>query len=168
MIAILKLISLLIRFNLESFTILTFLGVIFLVKKLTAGVLQGTSYRENMKVEWNGETYEIEIRALNNSEASQIEVLMQEGVTMKGRSGRGGQLEQTMDFDTAKNLLGRKKADVKAVVLGTTDEAITEKVVQNEFPPVLVEQIANRIREISGIAIDDVRQFNEGITNPSN
>lgn len=139
-----------------------------MVKKLTAGVLQGTSYRENMKVEWNGETYEIEIRALNNSEASQIEVLMQEGVTMKGRSGRGGQLEQTMDFDTAKNLLGRKKADVKAVVLGTTDEAITEKVVQNEFPPVLVEQIANRIREISGIAIDDVRQFNEGITNPSN
>lgn len=149
--------------------ILTITGVIILVKKLTAGVLQGTNYRENMQVEWDGETYEIEIRALNNREASEVEALMQEGVNIKGRAGRGGNIERIMDFDAKQNLIGRKESDIKAIALGTTDESITESVVANEFPPKLVNEIGGRIKQITGIGnIEEIEGFSEGEDTPSN
>lgn len=142
--------------------------MIILAKKLTAGVLQGASYTETMEVEWNDEKFEIEIRALNNKQASEVEALMQEGVTVKGKTGIKGKMERIMDFDTKKNMFGRYQSDVKAVALGTTDTSLTEEVVENEFPPKLVKEIAKRIREITGIGKqDDVEGFNEGEENPS-
>ena len=177
MIAILKWIGLvvLLAINLVLFPPILFLtyfililGVIILSKKLTAGVLQGASYKETMQVEWQGDTFEIEIRALTNREATEIEALMQEGVTIKGKPGIKGRMERVMDFDTRKNTFGRNQADVKAVALGTVDESITEEVVENEFPHKLVKEIAQRIKEITGIGNqEDIEEFNEGEENPS-
>lgn len=144
------------------------LGVVQMAKKLTAGVLQGTSYAETMTVEWQGEEFEVEIKPLNNSQASEVEALMQEGITMKGKPGMKGKVERHMDFDTKKNLFGRNRSDIKAVALGTTDESLTEQVVESEFPPKLVKEIAERIKQITGISNKkEVEDFNEGVENPS-
>lgn len=140
-----------------------------MAKKLTAGVLQGTAYTETMTVKWQGEEYEIEIKALNNKQASEIEALLQSGVTVKGKPGIKGRMERVIDFDTKENTYGRYKADIKTVAMGTTDESITEKVVEEEFPPKLVKEIAQRIRQITGIGNqDEIESFNEGEDNPSN
>ena len=145
-----------------------FLGVIILAKKLTAGVLQGASYTETMQVEWQGETFEIEIKALTNKQAAEVEALMQEGVIIKGKPGIKGRIERIMDFDTRKNAFGRYESDVKAVEYGTTDPSITREVIENEFPPKLVKEIANRIKQITGIGNqDEIKGFNEGEDNPS-
>lgn len=169
-ISILKLLGLMVEktVNLNFVQILIILGVIFLVKKLTAGVLQGASYTENMKVEWQGEQFEIEIKALSNKEASEVEALMQKGVKVQGKPGIGGKMQRVMDFDTTENTYGRYASDVKAVALGTTDKSLTEKVVENEFPPKLVKEIASRVKQITGIGNEeDVDEFNEGKENPS-
>jgi hypothetical protein len=138
-----------------------------MAKKLTAGVLQGAQYREKMNVEWLGEIYEIEIRPLMNNEASEIEALLQEGVSVKGKPGIKGRMERVVDFDTKKNTYGRYKADIKAVAYGTTDESLTEEVIEREFPRKLVKEIAERIKKISGIGNDEeVEEFNEGVDNP--
>lgn len=142
-----------------------------MVKKLTAGVLQGTEFKESMQVEWNEQTFEVEIRALSNSESAEVESLMQEGINVKGKTGKGGKMDRVMDFDTKKNFLGRSQSDIKAVSLGTTDKSITKEVVEKEFPPKLVKEIANRIKEITGIAVgnsesDDIESFNEGHDEP--
>lgn len=140
-----------------------------MAKKLTAGVLQGASYTETMKVTWGEDTFEVEIRALNNNEASEIQSLMQEGVNIKGKPGKGGKMERSMDIDMKAVLKGKNHSDIKAVALGTTDKSLTEKVVTNEFPPKLVKEIGNRIKEITGIKEDkDIEEFNEGEENPSN
>ncbi|MGP4041895.1 hypothetical protein ACTWP4_18635 [Gracilibacillus sp. D59] len=139
-----------------------------MAKKLTAGVLQGTAYREDLPVEWDGQEYEIEIRALSNKECTQVEELLQEGVYIKGHTGLKGKMRRSMDLDMKKNLQGRKDSDVKAVALGTTDEAITEKVVNDEFPQVLIKVIADRIKKISGIANEkDAEEFTEDEETPS-
>lgn len=148
--------------------LLIILGVIILVKKLTAGVLQGASYTETMQVEWQGEKFEVEIKALTNKEASEVEALMQKGVRVQGKPGIGGKMQRVMDFDTTENTYGRYASDVKAVALGTTDESITEKVVENEFPPKLVKEIASQVKRITGIGNqDEIDEFNEGKENPS-
>src|SRR5699024_478065 len=127
-----------------------------------AGVLQGVSYTETMQVEWQGEQFEIEIRPLNNKEASKVEALMQEGVSVKGKPGMKGKMERVMDFDTKANLMGRNESDIEAVALGTTDKSITKKVVENEFPPKLVKEIATQIKNITGINIGkEIEEFNE-------
>lgn len=144
------------------------IGVIELAKKLTAGVLQGSAYTETMEVEWMGETFEVEIKPLTNKEASEVEALMQEGVTVKGKPGIKGRMERVMDFDTRKNTFGRYRSDVKAVALGTTDKSITEEVVENEFPPKIVKEIAQRVKQITGIGNqEEIDEFNEGVENPS-
>ena len=139
-----------------------------MAKKLTAGVLNGSQYTETMQLEWNGEKYELEIKPLTNKQASEIEVLLQEGISIKGKPSINGRIERLMDFDMRKNTYGRYKANVLTVVYGTVDEAITEKVVENEFPPKLIRHIAERIRVSTGIGQDeDIENFNEGLENPS-
>lgn len=144
-------------------------GGIYMAKKLTAGVLDGKQFKEMFKVQWDEEEFEIEIRALGNSEATQVEELTQEGVTIKGKPGIKGKMQRHMDFDTKANLRGRNKADVKAVVLGTTDESVTDEVVENQFPKKLTKEIADRIKQISGIGNEkEVDEFAEGEETPSN
>lgn len=139
-----------------------------MAKKLTAGVLQGTAYRETITVEWMGEQYEVDIRPLNNKEATEVEALMQEGINIKATQGAGGNIRRNMrfEFDSKANLKGRRKADVLAVAYGTVDESITIDVVENEFPPKLISEIADRIKEISGIEEPDLAE--EGETFPEN
>lgn len=139
-----------------------------MAKKLTAGVLQGTAYRETMTVEWQGEEYEIDIRPLSNKEASEIEALFQKGVKLRGKPGIKGRIERVMDFDFEQNTYGRYEADIKTVAFGTVDTSITVEVVEKEFPPKLVKEIAQRIRQISGIGNqDEIDEFNEGVDDPS-
>lgn len=150
---------------------LLIIGVILLAKKLTAGVLQGASYTENMQIEWQGEEFEVEIKPLTNKEASEVQAMAQEGINIKGKPGRGGKMEQHMDMDSKANTIARFASDVKVVALGTTDESLTEKVVEKEFPRKLVIDISTRIREISGISKEDedderIKDFNEGKENP--
>lgn len=138
------------------------------MKKLTAGVLQGTSYTKSITVEWMGEEYEVDIKPLSNKQASIIEALMQKGVIVKGKPGIKGRMERVIDFDTTENTKGRYEADVKTVALGTVDESITEEVVENQFPPKIVKEIAKEIRKITGIGEqEEIEVFNEGEENPS-
>ncbi|MED3733894.1 hypothetical protein [Geobacillus stearothermophilus] len=134
-----------------------------MAKKLTAGVLNGTAYQETLTVTWNGEEFEVDIRPLNNKEALEIEELMQEGVSVKGTPTLKGKMTQTLQFDTKANLRGRKRAAIKAVAYGTVDPMITEQVVENEFPPKLVEGIAARIYELTGIG--NKQQIQEAVEN---
>lgn len=122
-----------------------------MAKKLTAGVLQGKAYKEKFNFDWNNEEFEIEIRPLDNKEAMDIEELTQEGITIKGKPGLNGKMTRQMDFDTKKNLRGRRQSDILAVALGSTDESITKEVVELEFPAEVVTKIADRIKQISGI-----------------
>ncbi|WP_373896384.1 hypothetical protein [Virgibacillus sp. CBA3643] len=142
-----------------------------MAKKLTAGVLNGTAYKENFVVEMNGEEFEVEIKALGNSDATAVEELTQEGITMKGKPGLKGKMTRQMDFDTKSNLRGRNQSDVKAVALGTTDETITEEVVENEFPRKITKDIAGRVKQISGIGnqkeVEEFTEDNEEGTTPS-
>lgn len=141
-----------------------------MAKKLTAGVLQGTAYRETMRIEWQGEEFEVDIRPLSNKETSEIEALMKEGVIVRAKPGIKGRMERVIDFNSVANTKARYDADIKTVAFGTVDEAITEEVVEKEFPPKLVKEIAKRIRQITGIddEIDEVEDFNEGVGEPSN
>lgn len=133
-----------------------------MAKKLTAGVLQGKQYTETIEVELGQETYELEITPLNNKEATEIEVLSQEGVSVKGKPGRGGKMERIMDFDTKKNAYGRNAGNIKAIAYGTVDESLTEEVIAEQFPHKLVKEISERIKEISGIGNqDEVGELNE-------
>ncbi|MGG4405804.1 hypothetical protein ABEP13_08065 [Geobacillus stearothermophilus] len=134
-----------------------------MAKKLTAGVLNGTAYQETLTVTWNGEEFEVDIRPLNNKEAMEIEELLQEGVAVKGTPTLKGKMTQTIQFDTKANLRGRKRAAIKAVAYGTVDPMITEQVVENEFPPKLVEDIAARIYELTGIG--NKQQILEAVEN---
>ena len=139
-----------------------------MAKKLTAGVLQGNQYTEVMELAWQGEQFEVEIKPLTNKQASEVEALMQEGVTVKGKPGIKGRMERVMDFDTRKNTFGRNQADVLAVALGTVDESITKEVVENEFPRKMVKEIAAQVKRISGIGNqEEVESFNDGEDNPS-
>ncbi|KQB92103.1 hypothetical protein AB4J90_11900 [Geobacillus thermodenitrificans] len=134
-----------------------------MARKLTAGVLNGTAYQETMIVTWNGEEFEVDIRPLNNKEATEIEELLQEGVTVKGTPTLKGKMAQTLHFDSKANLRGRKRAAIKAVAYGTVDPMITEQVVENEFPPKLVDEIAERIYAITGIG--NKQQVQEAVEN---
>jgi hypothetical protein len=49
------------------------------------------------------------------------------------------------------------------VAYGTVDPMITEQVVENEFPPKLVEEIAERIYAITGIG--NKQQVQEAVEN---
>jgi len=139
-----------------------------MTKKLTAGVLQGAQYTELMELVWQGEAFEVEIKPLTNKQASEVEALMQEGVTVKGKPGIKGKMERVMDFDTRKNTFGRNESDVKAVSLGTSDESITEDVVNDQFPHKLVKEIAAQVKKITGIGNqEDTDKFNEGEDTPS-
>lgn len=139
-----------------------------MAKKLSAGVLQGTDYKENFEVTWNDEKFEVEIRALDNEESSSVEELTQEGINLKAKPGINGKMTRSMDFDMKANFRGRKESNIKAVVLGTIDESITDKVVRKEFPPNITEEIGERVKQISGIEdTQEVEDFNEGKENPS-
>jgi hypothetical protein len=120
-----------------------------MAKTLTAGALNGTAYKEKMTVEWQGEQYEVEIRPLNNKEATEVEAAMQEGLEIKGEPGRAKQT--TMTFDAKAAFIGKKKSDILAVAFGTTDASITAEVAEKEFPPQIIEAIATRVKELSGI-----------------
>lgn len=150
-------------------SLILMIGVFSMGKRLTAGVLQGASYTEVMRdLEFNGEYYDVEIRALTNSEATEVEELTQEGIFVKASNGINGRMNRSMNFDTKANFRGRKKADIKAVALGTLDPSITEEVVEKEFPPKFVKEIANRIKQISGIGNqEEVEEFSEGEETPS-
>ncbi|MED3647772.1 hypothetical protein P4475_13365 [Halalkalibacterium halodurans] len=137
-------------------------------KKLTAGVLQGAKYTETMSIEWQGEVYDVEIRALTNAEATQVEELQQEGVIVKTSPGIKGKMNRTINVDPKANFRGRKQADLKAVALGTVDSSLTEEVIEKEFPPKFVNEIAERIRKISGIGNqNEIEEFNQGEESPS-
>lgn len=138
-----------------------------MAKRLTAGVLNGTAYRELFNFEWQGEEYEVEIRPLNNEEALKVEECMQEGVTVDVKEGPQKKLLKRVHFDSKENFRGRRKADILAVALGTVDPSITVDVVDREIPPKVVREIAQRILQISGIGNDEeIQDFAEGGTFP--
>lgn len=138
-----------------------------MAKRLTAGVLNGTAHRELVKLEWLGEEYEVEIRPLNNKEATMIEELLQDGMNIDIREAPNGKMMKRVNFDNKANFKSRKKADILTVAMGTVDDSITEEVVENEFPPKFVTEIAEAVRKISGIGNEDeIEEFNEGATFP--
>ena len=139
-----------------------------MAKKLTADLLQGTSFKTTVKVDFLGETYEVDIQPLNNEQAGEVERLMQDGVDVKMKPGMKGKMQQHMDIDTKKQLTGKQNADVKAVAFGTVDKGINEEFVSKQFPAKLIRDIAKEVRLISGIGNKkEIEEFVEGEENPS-
>ncbi|UOQ43351.1 hypothetical protein MUN89_15680 [Halobacillus salinarum] len=140
-----------------------------MAKKLTAGVLQGKSYTETMKdLEFNGEMFELEIRALDNEEATKVQTPSNEGVYVKMKPGLKGKMTRNVDLNMKENFRGQQESNYLAVAYGTTDESITYEVVKSEFPRKLVKEIAERVKQISGISNpEEVKGFSEGEDTPS-
>lgn len=134
-----------------------------MAKKLTKELLQGMEFTEEIEVELQGQPFKIEIRPLNGPEAEKVEAEMQAGTDMKGRSGKGGKMEQSMTMDMQKNTKGRKNSDILACAYGTTDEEFTQDFIKTVFPNDLIKQVAKRVKEISGIGNQaDVENFRDG------
>lgn len=130
--------------------------------KLTKGALQGKQFTDTVTVDVFGEKFDVDIRPLSGPEAEQVESLMQAGTDLKGR-GSQGRMEQSMSIDMAKNSKGRKDSDIKACAYGTVDEEFTEASIKEDWPNVLITQVAEKVKTLSGIGnADDVDSFPGG------
>lgn len=123
--------------------------------RLTAGALNGVNHTEVFEFDYAGERLEVEIRPLSNKESGDIEGLLQQGITMRGRPGGGGKVQQSMDFDMQRSAQGRAQGNLKACALGTVDPSLTEQVIEQEWPAAVVRQVGNRVRILSGLSSDD-------------
>jgi len=140
-------------------------------KKLTPDLLNGVKHKEIVEIEHNGETYEIEIRPLKNSEAAQVRAEQWRGLKInadlfdkagsaKTKSAKAKLLEEKlgekMTFSPGDIIAGKYSAWLKAAALGTVDPAWTEEKIDELWPSEWVEKVGERVMEISGIkAVDE-------------
>jgi hypothetical protein len=127
--------------------------------KLTAALLQGKQYRETVKVEHDGQEYEIEIRPLTHREKSVINAIELQGVNLDVNDLRRG--TQAATIDASQLSKNRAQADLKMIELGTVDEDWTVETIDQTWEPEWIEKVAQRIAEISGIARDDQSSFRQ-------
>lgn len=137
-----------------------------MAEKLTPDLLDGIKHKETVELEHRGKVYEVEIRPLKNSEASQVRAEQWRGLKInaglfdKTKAARAKHLEEKlgekMTFSPGDILEGKYSAWLKASALGTTDPAWTEEKIDELWPAEWVEKVGERVMEISGIkAVDE-------------
>lgn len=120
---------------------------------LKPGMLAGVQYKEVFEVEYEGEKYEVEIRALKHTEASEIQAILATGIKLVGP-------RNDVQVDTEKMTLAQFKAQLKATAFGTVEAGFTEAVIENEWPSELISKVGARIMTISGIGNpEEVKTF---------
>ena len=117
--------------------------------KLTAALLQGKQYRETVKVEHDGQEYEIEIRPLTHTEKAEINAIELKGVNLDAQDIRRG--TQAVKIDASELSKNRAKADLKMIELATVDDEWTAEKIDQVWKPEWIEKVSNRIAEISGL-----------------
>lgn len=117
--------------------------------KLTAALLQGKQYREIVKVEHEGQEYEIEIRPLTHTEKAEVQSIELQGVSLDAQDMRRG--EQAVKIDASELSKNRAQADLKIIELATVDDEWTAETVDQTWKPEWIEKVSNRIAEISGL-----------------
>lgn len=117
--------------------------------KLTAALLQGKQYRETVKVEHDGQEYEIEIRPLTHTEKAEINAIELKGVNLDAQDIRRG--TQAVKIDASELTKNRAKADLKMIELATLDAEWTAETIDQNWKTEWIEKVSNRIAEISGL-----------------
>lgn len=117
--------------------------------KLTAALLQGKQYREIVKVEHEGQEYEIEIRPLTHTEKAEINAIELKGVNLDAQDIRRG--TQSVKIDASELSKNRAEADLKIIELATVDDEWTAETVDRTWKTEWIEKVSNRIAEISGL-----------------
>ena len=117
--------------------------------KLTAALLRGKQYRETVKVEHDGQEYEIEIRPLTHTEKAEINAIELKGVNLDAQDIRRG--TQAVKIDASELSKNRAKADLKMIELATLDAEWTAETIDQNWKTEWIEKVSNRIAEISGL-----------------
>jgi len=117
--------------------------------KLTAALLRGKQYRETVKVEHDGQEYEIEIRPLTHTEKAEINAIELKGVNLDAQDIRRG--TQAVKIDASELSMNRAKADLKMIELATLDAEWTAETIDQNWKTEWIEKVSNRIAEISGL-----------------
>lgn len=117
--------------------------------KLTSALLQGKQYREIVKVEHEGQEYEVEIRPLTHTEKAEVQAIELQGVSLDAQDMRRGSQTVTVNAsDLSKN---KAQADLKIIELATVDTEWTAETVDQTWKTEWIEKVSNRIAEISGL-----------------
>lgn len=117
--------------------------------KLTVALLRGKQYREIVKVEHEGQEYEVEIRPLTHTEKAEVQAIELQGVSLDAQDMRRGSQTVTVNAsDLSKN---KAQADLKIIELATVDTEWTAETVDQTWKTEWIEKVSNRIAEISGL-----------------
>lgn len=116
-------------------------------------MLAGKVYTETVQLKDGENAYEIEIRPLTHLEKAQVQAIETASVKINNKSGRV--TSQAMEMDAGKVILDQAKAKLKMIELATVDEAWTEQTINELFKPEWLEQLAERIAQISGLEIPE-------------
>ncbi|MCH5586317.1 hypothetical protein MK805_15345 [Shimazuella sp. AN120528] len=121
--------------------------------KLTPAILAGTSYVEKVPLKIEDQTFEVEIRPLTHTEKKQVEACEQASVKVNTKSaGTTGKLNtQTFEVNAGELVRDQGTAQLKAVALGTVDAEWNEETINQLWKSEWVEQVYQRIAEISGL-----------------
>lgn len=125
--------------------------------KLTPAMLAGKAYTETVQLKEGDQIYEIEIRPLTHLEKAQVQAIETASVKINNKSGKI--TTQAMEMDAGKVILDQAKAKLRMIELATVDEAWTEQTINELFKPEWLEQLAERIAQISGLEIPENRNF---------
>ena len=106
--------------------------------KLTAALLQGKQYREIVKVEHEGQEYEVEIRPLTHTEKAEINAIELKGVNLDAQDIRRG--TQSVKIDASELSKNRAEADLKIIELATVDDEWTAETVDRTWKTEWIEK----------------------------
>jgi hypothetical protein len=121
--------------------------------KLTPAILAGKSYLETISLKVDDQIFEVEIRPLTHTEKKQVEANEQASVKVNTKSaGTTGKLNtQTFEVNAGELVRDQGTAQLKAVALGTVDNEWNEDTINQLWKSEWIEQVYQRIAEISGL-----------------
>lgn len=115
---------------------------------LKAKLLNGTKYEKDFTFIVNGEEVVIRLRKLSDAQWSVIQSIMSEGMYVE----KIGDI-QKQRIDASLSVRNMFKANVEAVLCSiVSDEKFTREDI-NKFPAGLVEQIAEKVYELSDVSL---------------
>jgi hypothetical protein len=135
-------------------------------QKLTLALLQGKEYRETVDLELDGQTFQVEIRPLTHIEKSEIQAIESRSIKMQTKKiGKAAIDSQEMEMNTGDVIRDSAQAEIKLIALGTVDPEWNEQTIDQHWRAEWIEQVSEKIREISGI--ESKRQRIEKVTGES-
>ncbi|SDG74096.1 hypothetical protein SAMN04489735_100259 [Aneurinibacillus thermoaerophilus] len=113
---------------------------------LKAQLLNGTSFRKEVDIEFDNKIITFVLKPLSNAEYKNIQVKINKGQ----KKYLDTKIAKTQYIDLADMTERGFKANVEIFIKGVADEVWTEEEV-NKLPAGLVDKVATKILEISGI-----------------